>query len=224
MKKYIPLVFTIFAFIVLAGLGTWQVQRLEWKTDLINLINTRMAEKPITLAEFQNPDADEYRHINLTGIYDHAKEMQIIGRPFNGKPGIHIITPMVTDKGVILVNRGWAKYEEPYAKPEGVQNVTGIIRKTQQRNFLSRHITMDNVPAKNMWFYVDLPVMYPYVKAPDQSFYVELTGKEEPNSYPYALPTEIKLYNEHLTYAITWYCLAVALLLTYYFRFHRKPR
>ena len=224
MKKHIPLLFTVFGFIILMGMGTWQVQRLQWKTELISLITTRMNEKPITLAQFENPNVDEYRLITVTGTYDHAKEMQIIGRPFNGKPGIHVITPMQTEKGIILINRGWAKYEEPYTKPEGTQTVTGIIRKTQARNFLSRHITMDNKPEQNLWFYADLDQMYQHTKAPNPAFYIELSGDEVPNSYPYALPKEIKLYNEHLTYAITWYSLGVALLLTYYFRFHRQSR
>lgn len=224
MKKRIPLIFTIFAFIILMAMGTWQVQRLMWKTDLINLINTRMSEAPISLAQYQNPNVDEYRLITVTGTYDHAKEMQIIGRPYNGKPGIHIITPMNTEKGVLLINRGWAKYEEAYSKPEGTQTVTGIIRKNQVRNFLSRHITMDNQPANNLWFFADIEAMYPHIKAPNPGFYIELASNEAPNSYPYALPKEIKLYNEHLTYAITWYCLGVALLLIYYFRFHRKAQ
>jgi surfeit locus 1 family protein len=224
MKKRIPLLFTVFGFIILMAMGTWQVQRLMWKTELINLINTRMAEKPITLAEYKNPEIDEYRFITVSGVYDHAKEMQIIGRPYNGKPGIHIITPMATEKGPILINRGWAKFEEEYTKPEGRQTVTGIIRKSQKRNFLSRHITMDNKPESNVWFYADLDEMYPRIKAPNLGFYIEVSDDKQPNSYPYALPKEIKLYNEHMTYAITWYSLGIALLLIYYFRFHRKSR
>ena len=222
MKKYIPLIFTIFSFIVLVGLGTWQVQRLQWKTALIQQITTRMAEKPITLADFKSPEEDEYRQVTLTGTFDNSKTMEIIGRPFNGKPGIYVITPMQTEKGVVLVNRGWSKYEEKYSSPEGMQKVTGIIRKNQVRNFIGRHVTMDNVPEKNMWFYADLPQMYGHIKAPNQNFYVELTDNTTPNSYPYALPKEITLYNEHLSYAITWYSLAIALILIYYFRFHRR--
>jgi surfeit locus 1 family protein len=233
MKKYIPLIFTVFAFIILVAMGTWQVQRLYWKKELMAIIDSRMAQEPMALAEYENPNVDEYRLITLTGTYDHKNEMQIIGRPFNGKPGIHIITPMLTDKGPILINRGWSKYDQPYSRPEGVQTVTGVIRKSQKRNFLSRHMTMDNKPADNLWFYAELAQMYPHIQAPNPGFYIELVTDEKPiktvleresYSYPYALPREIKLYNEHLAYAITWYSLSIALLLIYYFRFHRKSR
>lgn len=234
MKKHIPLIFTIFAFIILVAMGTWQLQRLQWKTALIEKINTRLNQPPTDISSVikGNLDDYEYRLVTVKGIYDHSKTIEIIGRPYNGKPGIHILTPMavlipsLTDSLTtdIIVNRGWVKYEEPYEKPADVVEATGIVRKSQQRNYLSRHITMDNVPDKNLWFYVDLPAIYQSLGKKPQTFYVELVGDIKPGSYPYALEKKINIYNEHLSYVITWYSLAVALLLVYYFRFHRKRR
>jgi surfeit locus 1 family protein len=218
MKKYIPLIFTAFSFVILMAMGSWQVQRLQWKTNLMNQIQTNLAKPPLAIENAP----EEYRLMTLTGTYDFANEMTVIGRPMNGKPGVHIITPMKIADKTILINRGWAKYDAPYTKPAGEVTVTGIIRSTTKRNFLSRHITMDNIPAQNMWFYVDLPAMHQHIKTPQQQFYVEATGKITTNSYPYTIEAKINLYNEHLSYAITWYSLAIALLIIYYFRFHRR--
>ena len=35
------------AFVILCGFGTWQLQRLAWKTDLIATVETRIAMTPV---------------------------------------------------------------------------------------------------------------------------------------------------------------------------------
>jgi surfeit locus 1 family protein len=177
-----------------------------------------MALPAITITD----NAQEYQRMTLKGTYDFSKEMQIIGRPFNGKPGIHVITPMKVADKVVLVNRGWSKYDKPYTKPAGELEITGIIRKNPKRNYLNRHTMLDNIPAQNMWFYIDLPQMHHHINTPALNFYVEALATTKPNSYPYALDGKINIYNEHLAYAITWYSLGVALLIMYYFRFYRR--
>lgn len=223
MKKLFPHLFVLFGFIVLFSMGTWQLKRLEWKESLVAKIEKRMSMPPITLSDIKNIDEAEYRLVKLSGKYLHDKEMIILGRPFNGKPGQHVLTPLVTEDGkTIIVNRGWVKYEEDYSKPEFAEGAEGIIRKTQKLNFLSNMIIQKNNPKTGVWFYVDLPQIYAHLNAPKQDFYLELASTQKPNSYPYALEKKINIYNEHLNYAITWYALSFALLLVYYFRFWKK--
>jgi surfeit locus 1 family protein len=220
MRKLFPHLFVFFGFILLFSLGTWQLNRLAWKEDLMQKINTRINAAPIEAVT--NLDTDEFSVINLTGEYDYAHELQIMGRPFNGKPGVHVLTPLKTANGTIIVNRGWAKYDESYDKPTGTVSLQGIIRTTQKLSFINKHIIMDNNPEKNVWFWVDLPTIYKFTGAPELPYYVERVSLDKPNSYPYALEKKINLYNEHLNYAITWYLISVALIIMYYFRFHRK--
>ena len=67
------------AFAVLLMLGTWQLQRLQWKNDLISSFEARShapAIAPPTIDALT--DDYEFRHLALTGIFAHDKEQ--IGR------------------------------------------------------------------------------------------------------------------------------------------------
>ena len=52
-RKALALGFGLIAFIVLIGLGTWQVERLHWKEGLLQTISERMHAAPLPLAEVE---------------------------------------------------------------------------------------------------------------------------------------------------------------------------
>ena len=61
-------------FLVLMGLGVWQVQRLGWKTDLIARVDARVAADPVPTpppAEWAGLTAEdaEYRRVSVQGEY-----------------------------------------------------------------------------------------------------------------------------------------------------------
>jgi len=103
-----PTVFTIPALIVLVGLGLWQVDRLQWKTALIETFEARVAEAPAPPPQaVDDIEPWRYRRIQLRGVFQHEKEFLITGKTFEGTAGFHVITPMLLeDDRIILVNRG----------------------------------------------------------------------------------------------------------------------
>ena len=103
---------TIFAFpsfLILIILGSWQVQRLSWKSDLISNYNNNFQQAPITVKElFKDRKNNKYRRTVIYGEYDHANEIQIIGKTYEGNAGFHIITPFILENNeIIYINRGW---------------------------------------------------------------------------------------------------------------------
>jgi surfeit locus 1 family protein len=93
--------------------------------------------------------------------------------------------------------------------------------------------TPDNDPAGNMWFWADLPAMADhaglagevaplYLEAGLPGAAAEATGTAEP-VYPIGGQTRVRLRNDHLQYAITWYGLAVTLVIIYIAYHRRKP-
>ncbi len=60
-------------FTVLMGLGTWQVKRLAWKTDLLAHIENQMRRPPVRAGKISDAAAWEYRRVTLAGhfLYDH---------------------------------------------------------------------------------------------------------------------------------------------------------
>jgi surfeit locus 1 family protein len=222
MKKNFPHIFVFFAFLFLVYLGTWQVQRLLWKTALIEKVNARTNGEPISIPEYKNVADDEFRLLKLIGEFDYKNEITLLSRTYNGKAGVHVLTPLHEEnlQKTILIDRGWVKSDGDYEKPVGRQEIIGIIRAGQKQNW----IMLDNDPAKNFWFWVDLPAMYKKISAPQQDFYLDLKQGAAVKTYPIALPKKIEIYNEHLQYAITWYSLSLALLGVYYCRFWHKKR
>jgi surfeit locus 1 family protein len=117
----------LLAFIVLIGLGTWQVERKTWKEALIASLTERLAAPPEALpapATWPNlePADDEYRRVKFTAQFDHAAEGLIYGaasafRPDVSGPGYWVFTPArLTDGSLVMVNRGFVPEDRKDAK------------------------------------------------------------------------------------------------------------
>lgn len=73
-----PSLLTLVGLVGLVALGLWQLQRLEWKEDLIARVEARAKAAPITLAEAiglarQGTDPSYYR-VRVEGRFHHGKE------------------------------------------------------------------------------------------------------------------------------------------------------
>ena len=108
------------ALLVLVGLGSWQLQRLQWKNDLIASFESRAAAPPIAVPATDASLGDvglddvEFRRLALVGTFQHDKEVFLTGRTYEGNAGFHIVTPFQLDDGrIILINRGWVSEDLP---------------------------------------------------------------------------------------------------------------
>lgn len=214
----------------LVALGVWQLQRMEWKAALIEEVRIRGAASAIVLpVDDRIPAADlVHRPVRVTGRFMHEAEMHLLNRVRDGKPGIDLVTPFVRSDGgpTLLVDRGWAPMD--WAGTAGVDagpeqqeiEVTGVVRAPEAPGWL----TPVNRPEANEWYYVDLSAMAGSVGIlPFVDYYIYATG-ESPAApgYPVANVWRIDLPNNHLSYAITWFSLAVVLLVVY-FVYHARP-
>lgn len=224
-----PTLFSVPAIIVLIGLGTWQLQRLEWKQDLIDKLQSRSVAAAVAPpADGANLEEYEYQHVQVTGTYRHDHEFFLVGRSLNGNPGLHVLTPLVPADGgeAILVNRGWIPFERQDPKTRaggqvaGPVTVDGIIRLQKPPGYF----TPANDTARNNWFYVDTAAIAAVAGVPLRDGYYIMAGKADvPGSYPVGHQWRLDIRNDHLEYAITWYSLAVALLVIYILYHRRKP-
>lgn len=211
------------------GLGTWQVQRLEWKRTLIAKLQERLTLPPAALPANIRPDAAgeyEYRRVFVKGKFRHDQEMLVGPRTRDGQDGYLVYTPFERENGgsKILINRGWiekAKKNQASRKPDtlpcGIVTLEGIIREPQVKPGLM----FDNVPDKNQWYFANINEMAswtgsqpfyleelvpPDLKPSDlQGLYVSWQHQGNPIGY---LPN-VNLRNAHLSYVLTWYGLAL---------------
>ncbi len=215
-----PSVAALVALIVLVSLGTWQVERLRWKEALI-------AEREAGLAapaELLPADADwpawEFRRVEVQGTFRHDLEQLFGASGHAGQVGHHVLTPLVRPDGsALLVDRGWVPADKahPAARPEGQVEgpvtVTGIAR--YRGDDTTNWFTPANQPQQAMWFSYDLPALEEALGLSLLPVVVEADDRPNPGGLPIGGLTRITLTNNHLQYAITWYGLALTLVVVY---------
>lgn len=211
------------AFLILIGLGTWQVQRLHWKEGLLQTIGQRMHAPPLPLAEVEKQFAEtgdvDYVPVTVTGTFLHAGERHFFST-WQGASGFDVLTPLqLADGRFVLVNRGFVPYDKkdaatrPQGQVEGVATVTGLARNplTQKPS----RIVPDNDPAKNIFYWKDRDQMAATAGLPAGAAVVPILIDADASPNPGGLPiggvTIVDLPNNHLQYAVTWYGLAAAL-------------
>lgn len=126
----------VLAVIVLAGLGTWQVQRLHWKEALIAERTARLAAPPIASWD----EAAEFRRARFEGTLLVDKAVRI------GLQGRTILPFVLEDGSIVLV--------ETHRRPAG-KVVEGYLRSSE----LGGAFTPDNEPDKGVWFTADIPAI-----------------------------------------------------------------
>ena len=83
-----PTLFTIPALLVLVGLGTWQLQRMQWKTEIIDTFEARMSDKAIDPpARVEDIEKWRFKRVTLVGEFLHQKEFTITGKTFEELQG-----------------------------------------------------------------------------------------------------------------------------------------
>lgn len=210
--------FVLFGTLLLLGLGGWQLQRMAWKHELIAKINERMAAEatPLPLAP-DAPEAFDYRRVTVSGTFRHDKEMLLAARDVRYSVyGTQVLTPLETADGqFVLVSRGWVPNEKKAAQaraagqPTGSVTVTGIARVPHARGWLMP----DNSPDRNFWLWIDLPGMAKFAGVPRFApLLVEADDTPNIGGYPVGGQTRVSFPDNHGVYAITWFALALALL------------
>jgi surfeit locus 1 family protein len=217
---------TVIVVAVLVGLGTWQLDRREWKQQVLDIRAQRITAPAVAYSEIGEIEAAEYRPIRVAGRYRQGDSVKLLSRTRKGHPGFHVITPLEidTESAVIMVDRGWVPVEgnaEISAPPGGLVNVEGYARRFE----VPGRFTPDNDPAAGVWFYLDRDQLASALNLQALApFYVQRAPGGGPSgAYPEGGVPNIALRNPHLQYAITWYALALVLLVIYVI-FHVRRR
>jgi surfeit locus 1 family protein len=226
--RLVPTLVTVPGVLLLLGLSLWQVERLHWKEGLIAQRDAAVVAAPIAppqaLAEVE---ADQFRHIAAEGQFLNDSEIFLAASSDSGASGYQVLTPLkMADGRMMFVNRGFIPLElkdrakREAGEPDGTVRVVGLLRvppASKPSFFLP-----DNRPDLNLWFWVDLPAM---AKAAGVAqvlpFYVDADKTANPGGWPQGGITRLDLPNDHLQYAITWFALAIALVVIYVL-YHRR--
>ena len=217
-----PTVVALAIVLLCLGLGFWQVQRLHWKEGLIAARAAAVAAPPVVVPDSAAAAQQmEFRHVTADGVLLNDKEILLGATSENGANGYWILTPLRQAGGrIIFVNRGFVPAElrdrakRMVGEPEGPVHIEGLLRLPPEGR--PNWFLPDNRPDINYWFWVDLPAMAAADKLANVApFYIDADAAPNPGGWPKGGVTRLELPNNHLQYAITWFSLAVAMLVIY---------
>ncbi len=210
------------AFAVLIALGTWQMQRLGWKEELLATIEARRTAAPLDLGDVEKRFVDthdvDYQAVHAAGDFLHDRE-QYFFATWKGDAGFYVYTPLrLADGRFVFVNRGFVPYElkERAKRPpeaQGVASVTGLARNPLAGK--PSFMVPDNDPGGKIFYWKDLGAMAKNAGLDPSSFvpfFIDADSSPNPGGLPQGGVTLIDLPNNHLQYALTWYGLAAALV------------
>lgn len=200
--------------LLFVGLGVWQIERLQWKLDLIERVEARVTAAPVAVppkSEWSrlDPREIEYRRVEVRGKPDRSRAVLVDALTERG-PGNWLLMPLDTTEGPILVNFGFVpKGWEPVRShtEEAGATITGLLRLSEPGGRFLR----PNQPASDRWFSRDVAAIAAAKGVAGAApFFIdaELNRATGPEAYPVGGLTVVRFRNTHLLYALTWFALA----------------
>ena len=211
-NKLLFSVFVIFFISVFVALGSWQIVRLNWKLSLISEIEESLKNPPVELAQSNKKN---YLKIKTSGSIDLDKQIYLYNLNDNGTPGFEVINPILIDGDNYLLNRGWIPFEKKNTEEINFfdeNNIIGTLKLQGRKNIFKP----DNEIEENYWFSLNREDILKFTGKEFSEYIIYLDGK-----YQFPKPKKItaNISNNHKKYAITWFSLAISILLLYlYFR------
>ena len=197
---------------MLLSLGSWQLYRLNWKLNLLSEIENSLKNDPV---EFSKVDKKNYLRIKTSGIIDFNKQIYLYNLNESGKPGFEVINPIIINNENYLINRGWIPFNKKDKPEVNLINESNIIGTLKLQHKAST-FKPENDINKNYWFTLNREDIFKYTGKKFSDYIIYLNG-----DYKLPKPKVItaNISNNHKKYAITWFSMAISILLIYlYFR------
>lgn len=199
-------------FAALIALGVWQLHRREWKHALIARVDARIHAAPVAAP---GPEAwpkigedDAYRRITIAGSFARAEDTLVQAVTGLG-PGWWVLTPLRDDRGfTVLVNRGYISSPPAPPPPHGRARVVGLLRPSEPGGGFLRH----NDPRADRWYSRDtVAIARARGLGRVAPYFIDADAAPDPGGTPVGGLTVVAFSDNHLQYALTWFCLALLL-------------
>jgi surfeit locus 1 family protein len=230
---------------VCARLGVWQLARLAQRRAFNAHVAQMQGFAPLHLPSAANLTEQEYRSVQVSGIYDFDHQFGLRNQVYNGEYGLHLITPLwitTTDLGLggppqaVLVDRGWipAQGNETPSRWRqydelGTVNLSGVIRLGQSpAAWVPFAAPPPQADASNSDFLIYVDPAQVNTQPPNAllPIYIQL-DLAPPASAQLAQPVPVApsldlTQGPHLAYAIQWFGFASLLIFGYPLHIRRQ--
>ncbi|MBL1234670.1 MAG: hypothetical protein COB70_003375 [Rhodobiaceae bacterium] len=167
----------VLSLFFLVGLGNWQLERREWKLQIIEDMHNRLSTLAQTLptpSQWQTSLAEkEWQPISVEGTFLHSGEVHYLSG-YNHS-GYLVLTPLQVPQEngksfIVFVARGdvpkslkQAADRPEGSQPSGLVNLVGYMRRPETLGMLD----FEEDRSANIWFTLDLDRMVSYANLPD---------------------------------------------------------
>lgn len=221
-----PAIATLTAFAILVSLGAWQLRRLEWKEGLLTRLHARAHATPVPLPPPSDwpklaPSDFEYLRVSARGVFEHEHEIFVFHAGGSGvlEPGWLVMTPLRLASGErLIVNRGFVPMalQDPAKRREGQiageAEISGLLRAPEPRN----PFTPADQPDKRVMYVKDPAAIAATLRLSGVApFLMDADVSPVPGGWPKGGQTTMAIPNNHFSYALTWFGLAITLLVVF---------
>jgi len=222
----ILLLWALCAAILFCGfvaLGSWQIQRLLWKRELIAQVNERVHAPASEIPSEQHwqdvsAQSDAYRQVQISGIFLHAFSTRVHASTNLGR-GFWLMTPLRTASGnVIWINRGFIAFSATFSSDTTTAQtpvtITGLLRMNEPGGTVLNR----NLPDRQQWYSRDVTAMSAkYQLTQAAPFFIDASASPVAEAcqtgmcadQPVGGLTVLAFHNNHLVYSVTWFALAL---------------
>jgi surfeit locus 1 family protein len=208
-----PGLMTTVMLALLIALGTWQIYRLHWKEGILAAIAAAEQGPAVPLPAHPPP----WAKVSVSGVFMGDKAVhygaEVRDAPAGPVMGSFDVVPLRrSDGSIILIDRGWAPDGTADPAPAGSVTVVGYVRPRDRPSWFS---APDDTAGRN-FYTLDAPRIARTLGLTGvEPFVLVALGADAPGMYPAPARHLPRPPNNHLSYAITWYGLAAALLVTF---------
>lgn len=209
LRLIFPLLLGLIGAGILVGLGVWQMQRLEWKTGILAEVDAKIAAPPVALPDALSPEADKYLPVTVTGRL-LGPEALVLTSMQDAGAGYRVIAAMEVAGTArkIMVDLGFVSdAKREFVRPTAAIAVTGNVHWPEEVD----RFTPEPELLRSVWFAREVERMANVLGT--EQVLVVARSVDPGISEITPLPVDTaSVANDHLTYAITWFSLAVVWL------------
>ncbi|RMC34959.1 SURF1 family protein [Paracoccus alkanivorans] len=205
MRRYLfPLILGVIGCAILVGLGIWQLQRLEWKEEMLAEIQAQIDAPAVPLPAKIDPSM-KYMPVTVSGTTT-GDEIDLLSHTKEQGGGYQIVSRFITNDGrEIMVDRGFVPQEARQVERGPVRlTIRGNLHWPDEKNGSTPAPNLD----ENIWFARDVPAMADALKT--RPILVVASSVEGDAQGVEPIPVAIEgIPNNHLSYAMQWFMIAV---------------
>jgi surfeit locus 1 family protein len=199
-----PVAAALPVFCILLALGWWQLQRLHWKADLLARMDAADAAPPAPLGPMPAP----FARVIAEGVLDHSRAALVGLEPRDGTLGARLVVPLIRAASPpVLVDLGWVPQGSRGPVPDGPVALLGFVHPGDAPSWLS---ATDDVAGRHFYTFHPPSIAAALGLPGAEPFAVVRLGPRGTPDPARGIP---RPPNNHLGYVVTWWGLALSLLL-----------